>query len=292
MKLFSITSVGSFLLFGQSSLAYWKGFNIGANLPSGACKSRSDWEHDFRTMAALPGHFISARLYASSDCNTLANAVPAAIATGTTLLVGVWTEDAAHFNNEKQALLAAVKQYGHKWLISVTVGSEDLYRKNTNGKALATQIYDVRGMLRSVGVNVEVGHVDTWTAWVKPENEVVIKACDFLGTDGYPYFQNSAISNGYNVFWKSVNDVRDVVKRVKPGTWVWITESGWPVSGPGRDGAIPSIANAKGYWKSVACQAFREAHTFWYSLQDYTSSPSFGVLNSKSQAIYDLSCPK
>ena len=131
---------------------------LGANLPSGACKSQADWQNDFQTLAGLPGHFTSARLYASSDCNTLANAVPAAIATGTTLLVGVWTEDANHFNAEKAALLAAVQQHGHDWIISVSVGSEDLYRGNTDANTLASQIRDVRGMLWSVGAgSVEVG---------------------------------------------------------------------------------------------------------------------------------------
>lgn len=293
MKSFSIASIAPLLLLCQPIQAYWKGFNLGANLPNGACKTRADWEKDFRTMASLPGHFTSARLYASSDCNTLANAVPAAIATKTTLLVGVWTENADHFNAEKQALLQAVRQYGHKWIISVSVGSEDLYRKNTDANTLAGQIYDVRGMLRSVGAgSVEVGHVDTWTAWVKPENAVVIKACDFVGTDGYPYYQYKGISSGYDVFWKSVNDVRAVVNRVKPGTWVWITETGWPVHGTTLGAGSPSVANAKAYWKSVACQAFREAHTFWFVLQDYTQSTSFGVVNAQSKPIYDLTCPK
>jgi glucan endo-1,3-beta-D-glucosidase len=39
-------------------------------------------------------------------------------------------------------------------------------------------------MVRSVGVKAEVGHVDTWTAWVDGANEVVIKASDFIGMDG------------------------------------------------------------------------------------------------------------
>ena len=161
-----------FLLFNP--VFAWKGFNLPANLPTGPCKSQADWEKDFRILQSLPGHYTSARLYASSDCFTLANAVPAAIATNTKLLVGVWTENNDHFNAEKQALLEAVQQYGHKWIIAVSVGSEDLYRGDTNAAALATQIYDVRGMLWSLGAgNIWVGHVDTWTAWVKPENAAV-----------------------------------------------------------------------------------------------------------------------
>lgn len=149
----------------SAASAYWKGFNVGANNPDGSCKSRADWESAFRTLQSLPGYFTSVRLYASSDCNTLANAVPAALATGTQILVGVWTEDEGHFQREKDALEAAIKQYGSSWIVAISVGSEDLYRKDTGADRLAQQIYDVRGMVRALGVPQEVGHVDTWTAW-------------------------------------------------------------------------------------------------------------------------------
>ena len=182
----SLTSL--FLLFTIPipSAAYWKGFNLPADLPStGACKTQLDWSHDFSLLQSLPGYFSSARLYASSDCNTLAEAVPAAIASGTTLLIGVWTEDAAHYEAEKAALEQAVRKYGTEWIIAVSVGSEDLYRGDTDAATLAGKIGEVRTLLRGLGASeVQVGHVDTWTAWVDPKNEAVIRVCDFVGHDG------------------------------------------------------------------------------------------------------------
>lgn len=148
------------------STAYWKGFNVGANNPDGSCKTQADWSTAFKKLHALPGAFTSVRLYAASDCNTLANAVPAAINTGTQILVGLWTEDASHYNAEKEALKAAINAHGSDWMIAITVGSEDLYRGDTTADALAQQIYDVRGMVNAMGVYKEVGHVDTWTAWL------------------------------------------------------------------------------------------------------------------------------
>ncbi|KAK0122571.1 hypothetical protein ONS96_009613 [Cadophora gregata f. sp. sojae] len=186
--------------------AYWSGFNVQATLDNGACKTQADWEKDFNTMRSLPGGYTSMRVYASSDCNTLANAVPAAIKTGGTILVGVWTEDTAHFEAEKAALLKAVQTYGFGWIVAVSVGSEDLYRGDTSASTLAHQIYDVRGMLSTVtgySTAVQVGHVDTWTAWVNGANADVIRACDFVGTDGYPYFENTktnGIDQSYNLF--------------------------------------------------------------------------------------------
>lgn len=166
--------------------AYWKGFNVGANNADGSCKTQAQWETAFNKIKGLPQHITSARLYAASDCNTLANAVPAAINTGFNLLVGVWAEDATHYTAEKNALKAAIAAHGSSWILAISVGSEDLYRGDTSASALAQQIYDVRGMVRALGVNQEVGHVDTWTAWVDTKNNAVITASDFIGMDGYP----------------------------------------------------------------------------------------------------------
>ncbi|OCL08470.1 glycoside hydrolase family 17 protein [Glonium stellatum] len=291
MKFLSLTTFITAALSGISGAeAYWKGFNVGANNPDGSCKTQADWQTVFNTLKGLPGYFTSVRLYASSDCNTLEYAVPAALATGIQILVGVWTEDDTHFNNEKQALLTAIQQHGSDWIIAVSVGSEDLYRGDTSPAKLASQINDVRGMIRSVGANQEVGHVDTWTAWVNSTNNAVITASDFVGMDGYPYFQGAAIQDGANVFWQSVQATRDAVNSVKPGTWVWITETGWPVSGANDGSGVPSVSNAQAYWTNVACAAFEQAHTFWYAYQDYTASPSFGVVDANRNPIYNLAC--
>ncbi|KAK4909030.1 hypothetical protein LTR66_011522 [Elasticomyces elasticus] len=268
--------------------AFYKGVNVGAKNPDGSCKTQAQWTTAFNKLKALPGYFTSVRVFAASDCNTLALAVPAAISTGTQLLVGVWTEDGTHFGNEKAALQAAITAHGSDWILAISVGSEDLYRGDTDANTLAQQIYDVRGMVRAMGVTQQVGHVDTWTAWVNGTNTAVIKACDFIGTDGYPYWQGTAIANAATTFWDSVNAVRNVVNTVSPGKWVWVTETGWPVSGPNHGNAVPSVANAQTYWRAVACAAFNQVHIFWYAYEDYNDSPSFGVFGSNGNAIYDL----
>ena len=102
--------------------------------------------------------------------------------------------------------------------------------------------------------------------------------------DGYPYFQNSAIADAATTFWDSVTATKNAAK----GKPIWITETGWPVSGPNSGAAVPSVANAKTYWNAIACKAFSQYNTFWYVYQDYNQSPSFGVFNKAGKAIYDL----
>lgn len=152
-----------------ASVAYaQQGFNIAAYKPDGSDKLTADWVNNFNVMKSLPGTggaFKYARVYASSDFNTLQNAVPAAMQTGVKLLAGVWATDATHYSNEKAALVAAIKAHGTSWLYAISVGSEDLYRGDISAQNMANEINEVRNIVRGMGVNVPVGHVDTWTAW-------------------------------------------------------------------------------------------------------------------------------
>lgn len=272
-----------------TSCAFFQGFNIGANLASGACRTEQDWEFAFNKIAGFPGEFRNARLYASSDCNTLANAVPAAIKTETKLLVGIWTEDVTHYDAEKQALLQAVQEHGKDWILAVSVGSEDLYRNDTTAQTLASQVNDVRGMLWSVGASDKsIGHVDTWTAWVDSANTAVIDAVDWLGDDLYPYWQGIGTDNGAanNAYREAVNRVR----AISQGKEVWTTETGQPISGKTLGNSVPSVESAQIYWWQVTCASIKEMNFFWYDLDDFAASPEFAVVDTNYNPLINMQC--
>jgi glucan endo-1,3-beta-D-glucosidase len=281
--------------FLRPTSAYWKGFNIKSNLADGVtCKSASDWSQAFQLMKTFPNKINSARLYSSYSCDTLANALPAAISSDTRILVGILTED--DYDAEKGALLAAVKKYGFGWIVAVSVGSEDLYRGTTSPSALAHQIYDVRGMLSEVSgytSEIKVGHVDTTNAWTNSSNREVIRACDFVGTDIYPYFQTkqeNSIENSKSLFSENVQSVKTAVANAGSEASVWVTETGWPVNGTTKNLAVASVENAKTYWDEVACSAFSSMNTFWFTLQDYYAVPSFAVVGVNDEELFDMSC--
>lgn len=268
-----------------------KGFNVGANEEDGSCKTVAQWELAFNRLKHLPHHYRSARLYASSDCNTLANAVPAAKKTGTKLLVGVWTEDDAHFAAEKAALKRAIKNHGHGWIHSISVGSEDLYRGDTTADVLAQKIYDVRGMVRAMGVKVKVGHVDTWNAWTNGGNAAAIKACDFIGMDAYPYFQDASIARSKKVFFNALGATRKAAHAVKPNVPVWVTETAQPWKGGNMGASHPSVQNARKYFKAVGCALYKQGvPTWWYSYQDWSANPAFGLFGKTGKPKYSTQC--
>lgn len=242
--------------------------------------------------------------------NTPISAIPAAIKTKTSLLLGLWASAGdAVFANELQALKSAIDQYGSDFtslVAGISVGSEDLYRISPTGilnkenpgaepSTLVGYIKQVRDAISSTDLKGSpIGHVDTWTVWVNGSNQAVIDACDWIGFDGYPYFQDTmpnSIGDGKKLF----QDALGATKAAVGGKPVWIAETGWPVSGKTVGQAVPSLQNAKTYWDEVGCPLFGETNVWWYTMQDAapdTPNPSFGIIGNSltTTPLFDLSC--
>ncbi|KAL8869388.1 MAG: hypothetical protein Q9174_004306 [Haloplaca sp. 1 TL-2023] len=298
-----------------ASAQVYQGFNYGSVFTNNAPITRQDYVDRFNTAKSLQGTsgFTSARLFTTIQAGTTnspTEAIPAADETDTQLLLGIFLSATdQQFNNEVTALQSAITQYGQSFVdrvIGISVGSEDLYRISPTGienmsnpgegpDAVVRRINAVRQALSgTIMAGKPIGHVDTWTAYINSSNAAVIEACDFIGTDAYPYFQNTqenSIENGANLFFDAYN----ATVAVAQGKPVWITETGWPVSGPTENLAVPSLENAERYWDDVACRVLGSINTFWFTLQDSfpsAPSPSFGLVGStlSTTPLYDLSC--
>ena len=313
MQLTSLLVLASALPF---SAAVSQGFNYGSAFGDRSPVQEADFEADFRTAQTIQGTsgFTSARLFTmiqGGTTNTPTSAIQAAINTKTHLLLGLFLSAGQEaFNNELAALSSAIQQYGQPFLDlvdGISVGSEDLYRISPTGIINKSPVGDSPdnvvsyiGQTRKLIANtifksVPIGHVDTWTAWINGSNSAVVEAVDWLGTDAYPYFQNTmenSIENGANLFFEAYN----ATVGVSTGKPVYITETGWPVSGDTSNLAVPNLANAKTYWDQVGCRVFGHINTWWYTLSDSrptTPNPSFGIVGNplSTTPLFDLGCP-
>ncbi|ELR06068.1 hypothetical protein VC83_07327 [Pseudogymnoascus destructans] len=309
-------TTASVLALVASASAVHQGFNYGSTNSDGSIRDQQRFQDEFNAAKNLEGvsGFNSARLYTmiqGGTANDPISAIPAAIAADTTLLLGIWASAGQQgINNEIAALKRAIEQYGTDFTSRVTglsVGSEDLYRLSPTGIAaksgygaepadLVSYIGQVRQAIAGTALSgTPIGHVDTWNDWVNGSNSAVIQAVDWLGVDAYPYFQASmanGVDNGPQLFF----DAYDATVGAAGGKDVWITETGWPVSGPVSGQAEASLANAKFFWDKVACPSLGKINTYWYTLQDSypnTPSPSFGVVGTtlSTKPLFDLSCP-
>ena len=301
------------LCLSTLSVAQQKGFNYGSTDGSGGCRDQGAFEGLFNNAKTLVGNsgFTSARLYTTIQCgtqNTPISAIPAAISTDTQLLLGLWASAGdAIINDEIAAIRAAIDQYGSAFtdrVVGISVGSEDLYRSSPQGQAndagvgadaatVNRYIQQVRDAISGTSLSgAPVGHVDTWTAWVLGENAGVIGAVDWLGHNSFPYFEttlSNPIDQAEGVFYNALG----ATEGVSTGKPVWVTETGWPVSGPTSNLAVASVENAETYWKAVGCDLFGSRNVWWYTLEDSNANQqeiSFGVSPGGNTPLFDVSC--
>ncbi|KAH7398205.1 glycoside hydrolase superfamily [Pyrenochaeta sp. MPI-SDFR-AT-0127] len=294
---------------------FFLGFNSGASDDTGKAKTQEDFETEFKTAKNLqgaPGNFSAIRLYSNIQWNTPDTpiaAFPAAIATNTKLLLGIWASGTNNIDNELKALNAAVKEYGTSLtdlVIGISVGSEDLYRVSEPGirnkagvgnsaETIVKFIKTTRERLASTTLkDIKITHVDTWTAWVNSSNKAVIDNIDFLAVNAFPFYESerdNQIGNAASLLSSALN----ATEAVAGGKEVWITETGWAYTGPAFGAAQATLDNAGKYWKDVGCALFGKKNVFWYTLRDANpdNKVKFAITDKLStKPRFDLSCPE
>ncbi|KAL1862758.1 hypothetical protein Daus18300_008402 [Diaporthe australafricana] len=300
---------------GQQMPTGLLGFNSGATKDNNAAKVQSDFQDEFTTARDLrgsPGLFNSVRLYTMIQSGTETDpisAFPAAIATNTSMLLGIWCSGTESIQNELTAMQNAIDQYGQQFadlVVAISVGSEDLYRASESGvqneagigqgpDTIVQFIRDVRGAINGTILSDKpVGHVDSWSALANASNSAVVEAIDWLGTDVYPYYERdkgNEFSNATTIFDYIYGTSLNASTQGKP---VWVTETGYPASGPTFGQAVASVDNAAQYWQDIGCdRLFGRVNTWWYTLRD--SNPAnkekFAITDGLSEtAKFNLTC--
>ncbi|PSR81439.1 glycoside hydrolase superfamily [Coniella lustricola] len=313
---FKKTFAASALVASVSAAANnYLGFNSGSTNLDGSAKVKATWVEEFTNAANLvgaPGTFNSIRLYTNIQGGTTADpieAFDAAVATNTTILLGIWASGTTSIENELDALAAGLKNLGSEFsdlVIGISIGSEDLYRNSATGVAnsagigadpsvIVGFIQDYKTKFEGTALaNVPIGHVDTWDAFTNSSNSAVIDAVDWLGVDEYPYYQtgdDNTIENAPALFQSAY----DAVVGVAGSKDVWVTETGWAYSGETWDQAVASVPNAKKYWDTVGCaKLFNKVPTFWYNFVEDNASnnETFAITdNMSTTARWNLTCP-
>jgi glucan endo-1,3-beta-D-glucosidase len=309
------TALVAGVLASGASAENYLGFNSGATLADRSAKFKSDFLAEFKTAQGLqkaPGKFNAVRLYTNIQAYSQDDpiqAFEAAMETDTKILLGIWTSGTSSIEKELSALKKAIDKYGKKFtdlVIGMSIGSEDLYRDSATGIAnkagvgagpdvVVKFINEYKKSVSSTALkSVPIGHVDTWDAWTNGTNKVVIDAVDWVGVDEYPYYE-SGKGNDIKNSGKLFDRAFDAVKGAVDGKPIWVTETGWPATGPDWDEAVASTENAKYYWQEIGCrQLFNKVPTFWYNLRD--SNPDnemkFAITNNLSTTpLFDLTCP-
>lgn len=290
------------------------GFNSGASDDKGVAKTQQDFEREFKAAKSLngaPGDFNTIRLYSNIQWNTPDTpiaAFSAAVATNTSLLLGIWASGTDNIDNELKALTAALTEHGSKLadlVVGISVGSEDLYRVSEPGlrnnagvgndaDTIVRFIKTAKSRLANTALKGKpFTHVDTWTAWVNGSNKAVIDEIDFLAVNAFPFYEaerDNQIQNAGSLLSSALTATEGVAN----GKDVWITETGWAYTGPAFGAADATVDNAGEYWQDVGCKLFGKRNVFWYTLRDANpdNEVKFAITdNLSSTPRFNLTCP-
>ena len=300
-----------------------------------------------------PG-FSSARLYTTlaqgTEKATPHPAFKAAGDTNTSILIGLAVSlGDASFQNELTALEAVLEDndntYGNlvskNLIVGISVGNEDFYRQSLQGTPMGNnlgagskattimkQINQVRQRLAKMDppldTKIPVGHADTRAMWTRDEygkqllqphpDQGNFKPVDFIGMQEFQYWEGYDIHN-----WTSFRtETLPAIKAVAGDIPVWVTETGWPTTGPKCCDGAPADSGMKGelaytgkkeaqiFWKNVGCDTLFAGgsdarNVWWYRVLANTDKSSkadaprdwdilSGIKGDDATASFPLDC--
>ncbi len=179
------------------------------------------------------------RLFGSSDSLRRAAAI-AKNELGLKVAQGAWLNGSGTDDVEIQSIINSCNQ----GLVDIAIcGSETLYRGELAPASLIAYIQQVKA---SVPSNVLVSTADTWFEMMNaPEIRAV---CDVIMYNVYPYWEGVSAEDGLAFLVDRNNQMVSVSGGEKQ---VIISETGFPICGPTRGEALPSIENGALYFSSV-----------------------------------------
>ncbi|KAJ7441148.1 glycoside hydrolase superfamily [Mycena latifolia] len=238
------------------------------------CRTQAQWNQVANDAKGLG--MTSIRII-GFDCNALDLASTAAAAAGIKVLAGIYISGTVAagitgINNDVQTFRAAVGKYGAGRYVGLTVGNEV---GDSAGNIMA-KVYDVRGYLNSIGINVPVSTVHTWN-FIRDNPSMC--GADFAGANAHAFYDPPSTSSNANNF--IINTVLPALRNACPGKTLYITESGWPSRGGQAGAGVASIADELTALKGLNCAAQSvNMYAFEYDDQLWKSNDnerSFGM---------------
>ncbi|KAI9263069.1 glycoside hydrolase superfamily [Sporodiniella umbellata] len=252
-----------------SAAEVFYGLNYGINTQ--ACPTLEQVKADFVKIQQYTGRV---RIFSLGPCHLGQLAVEAVNALDMRLYLGMWIDRPDTFAAEMQAMrdiLASGQTLAN--VDGLIVGSEVLYRNDTDANTLAGYLAKVRTLVSPLPIT----NADVYYEFPP----VVVDQLDFLMMNAFPYWEGVTADQGALTL---MDHYRTVVAKAQ-GKPVRISETGWPSAGGHFGASVASPENQKLYLAQVLCQT--RQHTIdllWFSAFDEPYKPGveqhWGIMNS------------
>jgi len=282
------SSAGSLVLAAAAapvavSAAGMFGYCLGNNKATdGSCKVQADYEDDFDALSPVTK---IVRVYTSGGtCNTAAEILPAAVAKGFEVVLGVWPDTEDSYQADKSALQTVMKDSSLASAVhAITVGSEAMYRLSQNqGGMTATDLLAKIQDIKSTFPDVKVGTVDSWNIWADGTGDPILSATptiELVMANGFSYWQGQPPANASHSYIDDMFQAFTHIQEVTKSTDIelWTGETGWPGDG-GSDYetvAVAGTANEKQFYQSGVCAALDwNFNVFYFEAFDEPFKPN------------------
>ncbi|KAJ6525579.1 glycoside hydrolase superfamily [Mycena vulgaris] len=261
-------------VFGTNHFAGVTASNSIGNNGVYTCRTQAQWNQVANDAKSLG--MVSIRIL-GFDCNALDLASAACAQAGISLLAGIYIDGSVggaitQINNDVQTFRAAVAKYGAGRYVGLTVGNE----VQDSAANIMAKVFDVRGYLNSIGINVPVSTVHTWN-FIR-DNPIMCGA-DFAAANAHAFYDPPSTSSNANNF--ITNTVLPTLRNACPGKTIRITESGWPSRGGQVGAGVASIQDELTALQGLNCAAQNVLmYAFEYDDQLWKSNDnerSFGI---------------
>jgi exo-beta-1,3-glucanase (GH17 family) len=159
---------------------------------------------------------------------------PIAAKLGLKVILGAWLDTDEKANDVQVAAVIAMAKANPGVVSRIIVGNETIQFHRRPVSDVITAMAKVRDAL---GGSIPVGTAEIWSIWgAHPE---LAAASDFIGAHILPYWDGVSVDEAPAY----VMSRRDELAARFPGKPIWIAETGWPTSGPTRQGAVLSPGN-------------------------------------------------
>ncbi|KAI9313836.1 glycoside hydrolase superfamily [Dichotomocladium elegans] len=242
-------------------------------------------EKNCPTVETMKTDFTAAKKYTNrirtftlSPCNQAQLALQATQALGMRIYLGMWIDRQDTFDREMAALKRVITSDVSN-VDAIIVGSETLYRNETDPVTYQNWIKQVKDVVSGTGIKVTAADV---YYKIPPE---VVSVVDFVMMNAFPYWEGVAVEQAADILM----DHYHYVKSIANGKDVKISETGWPSAGANFESAVPSIENENLYLRNVLCKAKQEnVDIIYFSLKDepYKGTEierSFGILDANNK---------
>jgi len=265
------------------------GMCLGNVKSDGSCKQQADYESDFDALSSVTK---IVRTYTSGGtCDTAAQILPAAIAKGFMVVLGVWPDTDESYAADKQALQTVMADSSKAPAVyAITVGSETLYRKSVNQGGMTTQeLLSKISDMKTTFPNAKVGTVDSWNIFQDGTADPILQSgINFVMANAFSYWQGQVTANASHSYIDDLFQAFGHIQNVAGSTdiEIWNGETGWPTDG-GTDyeSAKAGTQNAATFFGGGVCAALDWGFNVFYF--EAFDEPSKGQATGKDGTIQD-----